>query len=382
MAVPDSGVLSLLAIYNELAENNYSSGTSRTNVSLNNLSTGGNPPNQAINTDNDAANRPNGGSTNHHMSEFYSYDHNITSGTPNAPGIVGYNAASTTTIEFTYSEVSSTNRVYIYLHDLNGDTSGQGELINLDDNDYQTSDGSGNTTITIPDNDTFYGEDDDSIAPATNDYVTLKFKSRLDTGTFSNFSSTIQGWTLPTAPGAPSLTVNSTSQITATWSTPTGGASNYKVYVDAGTSSPTTLRTTQSGTSYAQTGLTVNTQYGFRIITVGGGGDLSAYSSNTSLYTLPNAPTSLSRIGRNNNTFNLGWSAPSGGASTYQVQRRLNNTGTWTTAVSSTSGTSYNITGLAAGSTYGFRVAAKNADGAAGAYSSIFVDSTTAKGGP
>ena len=76
MAVPDSGVLSLLAIYNELAENNYSSGTSRTNVSLNNLSTGGNPPNQAINTNNDAANRPDGGSNNHAMSEFYSYDHN------------------------------------------------------------------------------------------------------------------------------------------------------------------------------------------------------------------------------------------------------------------------------------------------------------------
>ena len=81
MAVPDSGVLSLLAIYNELAENDYDSGTSRTNVSLNNLSTGGNPPNQAINTDNDEANRPDGGTTNHAMSEFYSYDHNLVTAT-------------------------------------------------------------------------------------------------------------------------------------------------------------------------------------------------------------------------------------------------------------------------------------------------------------
>jgi len=88
MAVPSSGVLSLLAIYNELAANNYASGTSRTNVSLKNLSTGGNPPNEAINTSaNDAADRPNGGSNNHAMSEFYSYDHDASSASPafNAP---------------------------------------------------------------------------------------------------------------------------------------------------------------------------------------------------------------------------------------------------------------------------------------------------------
>ena len=184
MAVPDSGVLSLLAIYNEVAANNYSSGTSRTNVSLNSLSTGGVA---TINEDNDAADRPNGGSNNHAMSEFYSYDHDLSVGGPDPPSNLSYSAFTTSAIRFTYQEVSGTNRVYIYLHDLNGDTSGQGELINLDDDDYQDSDGSGLTTITIPYNDTFYGEDDDSIAPGTNDYVTLKFKSRLNTGTFSNF---------------------------------------------------------------------------------------------------------------------------------------------------------------------------------------------------
>ena len=72
MAVPSSGVLSLLAIYNEVAENNYSSGTSRTNVSLNSLSTGGV---DAINQANAEGDRPNGGSNNHAMSEFYAYDH-------------------------------------------------------------------------------------------------------------------------------------------------------------------------------------------------------------------------------------------------------------------------------------------------------------------
>tara|TARA_B100000131_G_scaffold304006_1_gene328589 strand:+ start:397 stop:1257 length:861 start_codon:yes stop_codon:yes gene_type:complete len=77
MAVPSSGQLSLLAIYNEIAENDYSSGTSRTNVSLEDLSDG---TVNTINTSNDAADRPNG-SAPHNMSEFYNYDHDLSAGT-------------------------------------------------------------------------------------------------------------------------------------------------------------------------------------------------------------------------------------------------------------------------------------------------------------
>ena len=77
MAVPSSGELSLNSIYNELDDSNYSGGTTNSDVSLTNLSTGGNPPNEAINTaGNDAADRPNG-SVPHAMSEFYSYDHDL-----------------------------------------------------------------------------------------------------------------------------------------------------------------------------------------------------------------------------------------------------------------------------------------------------------------
>ena len=76
MAGPDSGVLSLLAIYNELAENDYDDGTARTNVSLTNLCTSGDPPDEDINTGNASEDRPDG-SAPHEMSEFYSYDHDI-----------------------------------------------------------------------------------------------------------------------------------------------------------------------------------------------------------------------------------------------------------------------------------------------------------------
>jgi len=71
MAVPSSGALSLLGIRNEIGDDNYSSGTSRTNISLKSLSDGSVDP---INQANAEGDRPNG-SAPHAMSEFYAYDH-------------------------------------------------------------------------------------------------------------------------------------------------------------------------------------------------------------------------------------------------------------------------------------------------------------------
>lgn len=90
MAVPSSGAISLLKIAYELESNNYNntlpnpnaSGTNYNNfyshpISLKNMSTGGTGF-AAINTANSSSNRPNG-SAPHSMSEFYSYDHDLTS---------------------------------------------------------------------------------------------------------------------------------------------------------------------------------------------------------------------------------------------------------------------------------------------------------------
>ena len=73
MAVPSSGAISLLGIHNELVENNYSSGTSRTNVSLADDSS---EDSIDLNTVNDASDRPDT-NTPHAMSEWYNYDHDM-----------------------------------------------------------------------------------------------------------------------------------------------------------------------------------------------------------------------------------------------------------------------------------------------------------------
>jgi len=78
MAVPSSGELSLVGIFSELNEDDYTSmNPDGESPSLLNLSTGGSPPGQAINTaNNHSDNRPDG-SAPHAMSEFYSYDHDL-----------------------------------------------------------------------------------------------------------------------------------------------------------------------------------------------------------------------------------------------------------------------------------------------------------------
>tara|TARA_R110000824_G_scaffold226660_1_gene414419 strand:- start:56 stop:685 length:630 start_codon:yes stop_codon:yes gene_type:complete len=79
MAVPSSGQLSLNSIYNELDDDDYSGGTTNSDVSLTNLCTSGDPPDEDINTDNASGDRPDG-SAPHQMSEFYSYDHDASAG--------------------------------------------------------------------------------------------------------------------------------------------------------------------------------------------------------------------------------------------------------------------------------------------------------------
>ena len=95
MAVPSSGAISMLSIYNELAENNYSSGTSRSNVSLQEMSDG---TVATINTSNNASDRPDG-SAPHAMSEFYAYDHDVSS--TNFSSIYGQFTLETTAVSQT-----------------------------------------------------------------------------------------------------------------------------------------------------------------------------------------------------------------------------------------------------------------------------------------
>ena len=372
MALTSSGTISMSDIRTELGD----SGT----ISLKEASDG---TIATINTGNDAANRPDG-SAPHAMSEFYSYNHSATS--VGVPTSLSYTAASTTTTTFTFTEASSTSRVYVYLWNLNGDDNSEGEVISVDGSTYITVDGSGTTSKTLGDgNDTFEDQEEEETATltlATNDYVDIKFRS-WNSG-FSAYTSELRCWTLPTAPGAPTLSVISSTQINASWSAPTGGASSYIVYRDAGSSTPTTQAATPSGTSQSLTGLTPNFQYGVRLKSVGGGGDSSAFGTTATAITNVGAPSSLNMPvdGRDNTALEPSWTASPGGTPTlYQLTYDTNSLFSSPTSVNTSDGsaTSFQITGLTQNTTYYIKVRAysTNNSGNFSSYSNTLTTSTT-----
>ncbi|MGL2967094.1 reprolysin-like metallopeptidase [Flavobacterium sp. XGLA_31] len=165
-----------------------------------------------------------------------------------------------------------------------------------------------------------------------------------------------------TPPSAPTLsasgtTVNSTN-LSWTTSTDNVGVTGYDVYQGA-----VLLGSTTTATTYAVTGLTPSTAYSFTVKARDNAGNVSASSNTVSVTTLsdttaPTAPT-LSASGTTSTATNLFWTvaADNVGVTGYDVYKDAVLLGSTTTA------TTYAVTGLTANTTYVFTVKAKDASG-------------------
>lgn len=169
-----------------------------------------------------------------------------------------------------------------------------------------------------------------------------------------------------------------TSGATLNW-TAVSGATSYNVqYRLTGTTTWTTVST--PNTSYTLSGLASSSTYQYQIQANCNGtlGTYSAISTFTTNAETPTCgiPTGLNATNVSSTGATLNWNAVSG-ATTYNVQYRLQGTTTWTTVP--TLGTSYVLTGLSASSTYEFQVQA-NCNGTPSAYSAIATFTTSGGG--
>ena len=123
MAVPSSGELSLLGIRREVSGNNYNASRTFTNISLEDLSDG---TVATINTSNASADRPNT-TAPHQMSEFYNYDHDLSTG-PVIPTI-SYSTTDIDNLTITWDMASPNTKVYFRLVE---STLGHADVINGD----------------------------------------------------------------------------------------------------------------------------------------------------------------------------------------------------------------------------------------------------------
>jgi len=195
--------------------------------------------------------------------------------------------------------------------------------------------------------------------------------------------------TIPGAPGTLSLSAGSTpaTEINLSWSAPAddGGVaiSGYRIKKDG---SVLVADTGSTGTTYTATGLTRATSYNFTVAAInakGTGADGNTPSLTTSAE-VPGAPgtLTLSNGSTPSTQIDLSWSAPSDTGGGTISGYRIKKDGSTLVADTSSTGTTYTATGLTAGTSYNFNVAAINeagtgADGNTPSHTTLFSYSTT-----
>ena len=179
---------------------------------------------------------------------------------------------------------------------------------------------------------------------------------------------------------APSVPTNlqgagaSASQINLTWtaSTDNVGVTGYRVYRNG-----SQVGTTAS-TSYSDTGLSEITSYSYTVAAYDAAGNASAPCGAVAVSTLdgtaPSVPANLQAAVVSTSRIDLSWTASTDNVAVagYRVYRDGS-------LVASPAGTTYSDTGLAAGTTYGYRVAAYDAAGNTSAQCTV-VNATTQSG--
>ncbi len=206
-------------------------------------------------------------------------------------------------------------------------------------------------------------------------------KAKDASGNISLASNTLSVTTLApdtTAPTAPVLsasgTTSSSTNLSWTGATDNVAVTGYDVYQGA-----TLLGSTTTATTYSVTGLTASTTYTFTVKAKDAASNISIASNILSVTTLapdttaPIAPT-LSASGTTSSTTNLSWTGATDNIAVtgYDVYQGATLLGSTTTA------TTYSVTGLTASTTYAFSVKAKDAAGNISSASNIVSVSTTA----
>jgi len=177
----------------------------------------------------------------------------------------------------------------------------------------------------------------------------------------------------PTVPTGLTATATSSSAINLSWtpSTDNLGVSGYKVFRNG------TQVATTTTPSYQDAGLTEATSYSYTVSAFDAAGNESARSSvataTTRDVTAPSVPANLGANVVSSSRIDLSWSASNDNVRVvgYKVFRNG-------TQIASPSGTSYQDTGLTAGTSYSYRVSAVDAAGNESALSSAVTATTPA----
>ncbi|GIH01959.1 hypothetical protein Rhe02_00260 [Rhizocola hellebori] len=204
----------------------------------------------------------------------------------------------------------------------------------------------------------------------------------------NSFSATIGGGQTqpPGTPGTPSASNVTGSSLSLNWSASSGTVSNYLIERATGASSTSFSQIGTSGsTSFNDSGLAANTTYRYRVRASNSAGN-SGYSNIVNVTTTstgtqpPGTPGNPTASNVTASSLSLSWSASSGTVTSYLIERATGATSTAFSQIGTSGSASFNDSGLAANTTYRYRVRASNSAGTS-AYSGIVNATTTGGGG-
>jgi chitodextrinase len=206
--------------------------------------------------------------------------------------------------------------------------------------------------------------------------------------TVNSFSQAVSASTggAPGIPGTPVASGITSSSVTLNWAASTGSVSNYQIERCQGANCTNFAQVgTSTSTTFNNAGLAASTTYRYRVRATNSSGN-SGFSGIATVMTTgtgtqpPGTPGTLSAAGATASTVNLTWGASSGTVSNYLIERCTGANCTNFVQIATSTTPSFMDSGLAANTTYRYRVRASNSAGNSG-YSNIATVTTTSGGG-
>ena len=222
---------------------------------------------------------------------------------------------------------------------------------------------------------------------ASSNYLDAETGSSVAPGVY-NATFTIN--TPQTWQSAVTAATNNPNQTTLTWTASTENGGTIAGYLiercqGAGCNNFAQIGTTPS-TTYNDTGLSASTSYSYRLRAQDTNGNVGPYSnivSTTIPPPIPTLPGNLTAISISTSEIDLSWTASTetgGTISSYLVERCQGASCSNFAQVGTSTGTTFNDTGLTASTTYNYRVRAKDLAGNVGPYSNVASATTAATG--
>ncbi|HEV2397944.1 MAG TPA: IPT/TIG domain-containing protein [Candidatus Sulfotelmatobacter sp.] len=214
------------------------------------------------------------------------------------------------------------------------------------------------------------------------------------TGAYSSVANVTTPAATPSLPGNLTAASPSSTEIDASWmpSTETGGMiGNYLVERCLGAPCSNFAQVgTSATTTYKDTGVTNGNTYSYRVRSSDAASNLGPYSNVATATAAtpdsqaPTAPSNLTASAASSSQISLSWTASTDnvGVAGYYIERCQGAGCNLFFRIAVATGTTYNDTGLASGTTYVYRVRAADAAGNFSPYSNVISAATQAAGSP